>query len=116
MDFNNPANWQLMTDQSLDSPLQLPGFTIAGFDSAIVGVQTSSATSRATWRLGGWCSQILQLPDNSFTNLETWRSPFWLNRNTILAFPYDSLTYDLRVEFPYWLRAIDIRVWRYTGG
>lgn len=121
--LTDPSNWEQSYENTFYAealpngrfypinPLILPVL----FTSPYLALGASSTDARSHWKLGYWIKQFIAPASVGFGAVETNSARGYLNRTAVARFPLYAPQYQLRIEFPWWHRSMDVSIWEYVG-
>jgi hypothetical protein len=125
MDLSNQNNWLLITDQikvvtdvsahpDYDRrylPLESTELQVT---SPIIMISLNSFDIRSRWRTGAWATLFAQVNGRLARIGE--RKFCELYQDNYLSFSYlgqDAIPFLLRIDYPWWIKDISLKVWQY---
>jgi hypothetical protein len=127
--LSTQPNWDYveattLTPSPISNYLANPGLgymadynVILDVPTVIIGV--GCPTAKRTWKFGGYAYQkLLFTPsiNSSFGSLVvSYKKYLKLWEQNLIEFPDFQWDYQLTIEFPQWLREIDLEIWKYVG-
>lgn len=124
--INIPTNWQLLYDsgvlsrsaQAVDGQLKIPDFLspVIGAEK-IISVLCEGGTARPWWRYAGRLSIQIRVPatDADFSTILQTELKNLNKQPVLIQVPQLDSDYYLRMEFPYWLDLLNVRILEYIG-
>lgn len=119
--LSNQMDWELVDSEILvPSPLNYMNDYNVILDAPILTIGVKSKYYRRNWKFGGWAYQkLLYIPsmNSNFGNrVVSQRQYLRLGELNLIKFEdYGvGLAYQLSIEFPQWLKEIELEVWKYV--